>query len=66
VTLPLRRLDIERAIGIALSGWEFYALTTKKVPPLTNLLRLHPALGAAAVGWLAAHLLHEVTKIEEG
>lgn len=58
----MTRLDYERAIGIGLSGWEFYALVTNKVPPLTRLLRMHPALGAAAVGWLAAHLLHEVTK----
>lgn len=58
----MTRLEYERAIGVALSGWEFYALTTMKVPSLTELLRKHPLLGAAAVGWLAAHLLHEAAK----
>jgi hypothetical protein len=49
----------DRAIGIALSAWELYALTTQRVPALTDMLRRHPVLGAAAVGWLAVHLLHE-------
>lgn len=46
-----------RHIGIVLAGWEFLALTTRRVPPLTDILRTHPILGAGAVGWLAVHLL---------
>jgi hypothetical protein len=52
VTMPA-----DRAIGILLSGYEFYALTTQRSPAITDLLRRHPTLGAAAVGWLAMHLL---------
>lgn len=48
-----------RAIGIALSGWEFAALTTGRIPALTTLLRRNPVLGAFATGWVAAHLLSE-------
>lgn len=55
-------MDYRRVVGIALSGWEFAALTTAKVPSLTEILRMHPVLGAAAVGWLAAHVLHEVSR----
>lgn len=51
------QMRADRAIGIALSAWEFYALTTQRAPALTDILRRHPLLGAAAVGWLAVHLL---------
>lgn len=45
------------AIGIVLSAWELLALTTRRIPTLSSLLRSHPVLSAAAVGWLAVHLL---------
>lgn len=49
----------KRSIGVALSVWEFAALATGRIPPLTDLLRRHPALGAMATGWVAWHLLSE-------
>lgn len=47
-----------RTIGSLIAAYELVALSTRRVPPITDILRKHPILGAAAVGWLAVHLLH--------
>lgn len=48
-----------RTLGILLSAWELIGLTgrVRWIPPMTTVLRKHPILGAAAVGWVAVHLL---------
>jgi hypothetical protein len=55
--LVRRTMRVDRTIGIVLAAYEFYALSTGQVPALTDILRQHPVLGNAAVGWLAVHLL---------
>lgn len=50
-------MTFTRALGIGLSAWELTALTTRKIPALTDVLRFNPILGALATGWVAAHLL---------
>jgi hypothetical protein len=52
-------MSLRRAVGVGLSAYELVALATGRVPALTDLLRLHRVLSAAAVGWLAVHLLAE-------
>jgi hypothetical protein len=47
----------DNAIGIVLSAYELFALTTRRAPTLSTILRQHPVLGAAAVEWFAVHLL---------
>lgn len=46
--------------GIGLCTYEAIALAVddpQLVPPITDILRQHRLLGAAAVGWVAVHLL---------
>lgn len=47
-----------RVMAIGLSAYELVATATGRLPALTDILRRHPVMGAAAVGWLAVHLLH--------
>lgn len=54
-------MTFTRALGIGLSAWELTALTTRRIPALTDVLRYNPILGALATGWVAAHLLSQQT-----
>lgn len=48
-----------RRIGVVLAAYELAALMTRRIPPITDILRRHPLLGAAATAWVAVHLLSQ-------
>ena len=48
-------MTVRRVIGIGVSAYELFALTTGRTPPITDVARQHPALAGFFLGYLAWH-----------